>query len=166
LRPLFPLPDIKLRQREMRQRELKVREQATPNVNSFCALLLTMTINQTTIFSRSSLGQLCAQRSQLRPRTPDPPFSVWNSQLFSTGLNCKSTEHNQGQVNVRAVVKAGPPAAFYAQKRSANYIQMNQCFSMTTQMRPKALLVVSMSILGVLNRTRGCMTHSKLQNLP
>jgi len=50
LRSPFPVLDIKLRRREIRQRELK-----------------------TTIFhfSRSSLGQLCVQRSQLRPRTPD-----------------------------------------------------------------------------------------------
>ena len=73
LRSPFPVLDIKLRRREIRQRELKVRGQATPKVNSFCALLLTTTMNQTTIFhfSRSSLGQLCVQRSQLRPRTPD-----------------------------------------------------------------------------------------------
>jgi hypothetical protein len=66
-------------------------------VNSSCALLLTMTMNQTTIFplSRSSLRQPCVQRSQLRPRIPDLPFSVCNSQLF-TGLDYKSTEHNQG----------------------------------------------------------------------
>lgn len=97
LRPPFPVLDIKLRQREIRQRELKVRGQATPKMNSFWALLLTITINQTTIFhlSRSSLGQLCVQRSQLSPQTPDTPFSVWNSQLFP-GLDCKSTEHNQG----------------------------------------------------------------------
>jgi hypothetical protein len=126
LRPLFSILDIKLGQREIRQRELKVCEQATPKVNLFYALLLTITINQTTIFHlpRSSLGQLCAQRSQLRPRTPDPPYSVWNSQFF-TGLDCKSTEHNQGQVSVRVVVKAGAPAVFHAQKRSANYMQMN-----------------------------------------
>ena len=86
-----------------------------------------MTMNQTTIFhlSRSSLGQHCVQRYQLRPRTPDPYFSVWNSQLF-TGLDCKSAEHNQGQVNVRVVVEASAPAVPYAQKRSANYVQINQ----------------------------------------
>jgi hypothetical protein len=128
-----------------------------------------MTINQTTIFylSRSSLGQLYAQRSQLRPRTPNPPFSVWHSQLFLTGLDYKSAEHNQGWAKVRVIVKVGAPAVFHAQKRSANYIQMYQYFSiMTTQMRPKALLVMSMSILGVLNRTRVCMTPSQLQNPP
>lgn len=125
LRPLFPVLDIKLRQRGIRQRELEVRGQATPKVNSFCALLLTMTMNQTTIFhfSRSSLGQLCVQRSQLQPRTPDLPFSVWNSQLF-TGLDCKSTEYNQ--VNVRVVVEAGAPVVLYTQKRAANYMQINQ----------------------------------------
>lgn len=64
---------IKSRRREMRQQELKVRGQATSKVNSFCALLMTTRMNQTTIFhfSRSNLEQLCVQRSQLRPRTPD-----------------------------------------------------------------------------------------------
>jgi hypothetical protein len=125
--PLFPVLDIKLRQREIRQRELKVRGLTTPKVNLFCVLLLTMMINQMTIFhlSRSSLGQLCVQRSQPRPRTPDLPFSIWNSQLF-TGLDCKSTEHNQGRVNLRMVVEVGAPAVLHTQKRAANYMQINQ----------------------------------------
>ncbi|OBT61722.1 hypothetical protein VE03_09200 [Pseudogymnoascus sp. 23342-1-I1] len=44
-----------------------------------------MPMNQTTIFhfSTGSLEQLYVQRSQLRPRTPDPPFGVWNSRLFT-----------------------------------------------------------------------------------
>ena len=86
-----------------------------------------MTMNQTTIFhlSGSSLGLLCVGRSRLRPRRRGPPFSVWNSQLF-TGLDCKSTEYNQGRVNVRVGVEVGAPAVLYAQKRAANYMQINQ----------------------------------------
>lgn len=75
--------------------------------------------------SRSSLGLLCVPRSRLRPRRPRLPFSVWNSQFF-TGLDCKSTEHNQGRVNVRVEVEVGASAILYAKKRSANHMQINQ----------------------------------------
>ena len=71
-------------------------------------------------------------RATLRPKISteasnagSPPFSVSNSQLF-TAPDCKSTEHNHGQVNVRVVVEAGAPAVPHAQKRSANYMQINQ----------------------------------------
>jgi len=50
-------------------------------------------------------------RATLRPKISteasnagSPPFSVSNSQLF-TAPDCKSTEHNHGQVNVRVVVE-------------------------------------------------------------
>jgi len=42
-------------------------------------------------------------------KTGDPLFSAWNSQHFA-GPDCKSTEHSQGRVNVRAGVEVGAPA--------------------------------------------------------
>jgi hypothetical protein len=78
-------------------------------------LLLMVTKNQTTIFppSRSSLGLLCVGRSQLKPRHPNSPCSVWNSQL-STGLDHQSTEYKEGWVNVRVVVEVGALAVLHA----------------------------------------------------
>jgi len=86
------------------------------------ALLLTMMINQTTIFqpSRSSLRLLCVRRSRLRPRGLGLPFSVQNNQRFR-GLDCKSTEHSSGRG-----VEVGAPSALCAQERSANCTQVNQ----------------------------------------
>ncbi|KAH9204054.1 hypothetical protein DL95DRAFT_398833 [Leptodontidium sp. 2 PMI_412] len=65
-----------------------------------------MAMNQTTNFhlSRSSLGRFCVRRSRLKPRRLGLPFSVWNNQLF-TEPDCKSTQHNQGRVNVRVIVE-------------------------------------------------------------
>jgi hypothetical protein len=130
-------------------------------------------MNQTTIFhlSRSSLELLCVPRSRPRPRRPRLPFNVWNSQLF-TGLDYKSTEHNQGRVNVSVGVEVGAPAVLCAQKWSANYTQINQRFSIVTMtlmrhvlgMRLKAL--PAKSTPGVRTRTRVYITPSQPQNSP
>jgi hypothetical protein len=80
-----------------------------------------------TIFhrSRSSLGLLCVERSQPKPRSPGSPFSVWNSQL-STRLDCKSTEYKQGWVRVRVIVEVGAPAVLHVKKQAADHTQSNQ----------------------------------------